>query len=71
MILLAEAAIVDPDAVAESEAGWLLMGCCGWFQLQHKGRNIVGSVCVCYTPFHDAADESAVLMSDAIVVAAR
>ena len=25
MILLAEAAVVDPDAVAESEAGWLLM----------------------------------------------
>ena len=24
MILLAEAAVVDPDAVAESEAGWLL-----------------------------------------------
>ena len=26
--ILADAAVVDPDAVAESEAGWLLMGCC-------------------------------------------
>ena len=60
MILLAEAAVVDPDAVAESEAGWLLMGCCSWFRL--KGRNIVGSVHVCDTPVHNVADKAAVLM---------
>ena len=42
MILLAEAAVVDPGAVAESEAGWLLMGCCSWFRyLVHWSGRLV------------------------------
>ena len=60
MILLAETAAVDSDAVVE--AGGLVMGfCCSLHRLGCKERNIVGSMEV-YTPVNDPVDEATVLM---------